>query len=229
VGSRRATPDARAWTEQLAAILGRAGVCVVSGGALGIDAAAHVGCMEGGGFTAAVVLSPVDHPHPRRHRQLFDAMAQRGALLADPDLPRQRWAFIRRNRWIAAIADHVVVVQAGPNSGSTSTAHHAQALGRPLWAVPGARGSETNRLIKAGANLLDDPADLLSALGCEVPTEPILDPLQAQLTQMGLPAETLARQLDLPLPETLRRLSELEMTGRVRRSGRVYYAVSPRS
>ena len=132
-----------ALARRFAADLARAGVRVLSGGALGIDAAAHRGALLGGGRTVVVLPSGLAHWYPRRHEGLYrDVIAAGGALVSQfpPDTPPTRWTFPRRNALVASLADLVVVVQASASSGALLTAAHAQRLGRRVMAVPAAPG-----------------------------------------------------------------------------------------
>jgi DNA processing protein len=173
VGSRRATAYGEAVARELAMELTRRGLVIVSGLARGIDAAAHRGTLAAGGRTLAVLGSGVDEIYPPEHRELADDVANSGALLSEFPLgtPPLRLHFPRRNRIISGLSLGVVVVEAGVESGALITAHHALEQGREVFAVPGrvhARYSEgCNRLIKAGAKLVESWEDVLVEL---VPT-----------------------------------------------------------
>lgn len=171
IGARRADPAAVALARSLGAALARAGHTVVSGGALGIDAAAHAGALDGGGATVAVLGSGLLDPHPAGNRRLFARMLESGGgLLSElpPRAPARAWHFPRRNRLVAALARALVVVRAGARSGCAHTVEAALRLGLPIWAVGG--GGEENagcrRWIEAGiARPIRDAADLLDGLG----------------------------------------------------------------
>jgi DNA processing protein len=140
-------------------------VHVVSGGALGIDGAAHRGALAGGGTTTVVLGSGVDVAYPDRHAALFERIVAGGgalvSMLPDGTQPR-RGTFVARNPLISALADVVVVVEADVRSGSMSTAAAARRQGRPVVAWPGSRGCD--RLIARGAAIVEDTADALAAL-----------------------------------------------------------------
>lgn len=172
VGARAATGRGRALTAELAGAVARAGGLVLSGGALGIDAAAHRGALEAGGITAVVMGSGLGDLYPRQHRELFAAIAERGALLSpfDPDTPPRRYTFVRRNRIIAALADLVVVTEADRASGSLYTARAALDYGRRLAAVPGSPGCEA--LIAQGAVPVESGAELVAAARGELLAPP---------------------------------------------------------
>jgi DNA processing protein len=175
VGTRRPSGYGRASAEEIGDELGRAGVTVVSGLAIGIDAVAHNAAMAAGGRTVAVLPSPVDRIYPPAHRELARRMvAAGGALLTELPPGRQigRPDFARRNRVIAGLAEAVVVVEAPDRSGALLTADAAVACGRELFAVPGpmdaATSRGTNRLIADHlATLVTSPAALLHLIGLQ--------------------------------------------------------------
>ncbi len=170
VGARRATEVGRRMAGALAGLLARAGVTVISGLAMGIDAAAHRGALEAGGDTLAVLGAGVDVHYPRVHASLSREIARGGLLVSEflPDEPPLPHHFPRRNRIIAALARAVVVVEAGERSGALITVDHALDLGRHVLAVPGsvespqARG--TNALLRDGASVLPYPRAVLEEL-----------------------------------------------------------------
>ncbi len=171
VGSRRASfyglECARAFGRDLAA----QGLTVVSGLALGADAAAHQGALEAGGRTLAVLGSGLDVPYPRRNRKLHEQVAAHGAVLSEFPLGTQPLPhhFPQRNRVIAGLALGTVVVEATARSGSLVTARLAVEYNREVFAIPGRISSErslgTNYLIRAGhARLVQRAADVLEEL-----------------------------------------------------------------
>ena len=139
VGSRAATSYGAHVAADFAAGLADAGWQTVSGGAYGIDAAAHRGSLAAGGATVAVLACGVDVPYPRGHDSLFTAILERGAVASEwpPGCSPMRHRFLTRNRVIAALGRGTVVVEAAVRSGALRTARDADALGRPLMAVPG--------------------------------------------------------------------------------------------
>ncbi len=168
VGARNASANGRYLAERLAAALGAAGMAVVSGMALGIDARAHAGAFESG--TLAVMGGGVDIVYPRQNRALFERLLAQGAVLSEAPLgtmPRARH-FPRRNRIIAGLCRGVVVVEAAARSGSLITARFALEQGREVFAVPGSpldpRAHGPNRLIREGAVLVESAQDVLDAL-----------------------------------------------------------------
>jgi DNA processing protein len=139
VGSRAATAYGSHVAAEMAAALGEREWTVVSGGAYGVDGAAHRGALAAEGLTIAVLASGVDRPYPAGHAELFDGIAAHGALISEwpPGRTPTRHGFLVRNRVIAALSRGTVVVEAGRRSGALSTARHARDLCRPLMAVPG--------------------------------------------------------------------------------------------
>ena len=245
VGSRRPSPYGEAVAEQLGAELAAAGVVVVSGLALGIDAAAHRGALNGGGTTVAVMGTGVDVIYPAAHVELAEEIVAGGGALVSqfPDgaLPR-RHNFPARNLTMAALSDLVVVVEAALGSGALITAEAAIELGKDVLAVPGSIFSPlsvgTHALIRDGAGLVQNARDVLAALRLdqEVLDDPLKPPKRAgfelgraadglvvHLSEtMAVSASELARKVQLPVAEVLGRLTSLELEGAVRRHGSGY-------
>ncbi len=175
VGARRPTDAGLRIARRLGAFAAGGGVTVVSGMALGIDAAAHGGALDAGGPTVAVLGCGTDIAYPRRHRGLYERILKHGLAISEypPGTAPAPWRFPARNRLIAALAATLVVVEARARSGALITADHALDLGRDVVAVPGAAGSSaaagTNGLIKAGAGLVEDESDLAVWLGIDAP------------------------------------------------------------
>jgi DNA processing protein len=171
VGSREATDDASKFAEDLACTLGRLGVVVVSGGALGIDGAAHRGALAAGGRTWAVAGTGCEHVFPESHADLFERIARGPGAMIWPFAPdyRHRSGFLARNRVLVALADAVVVVQAGFPSGALRAASAARMLGKPLWVVPAPPWLESFRgsrmLLDRGAHPLLFVERFLTSLG----------------------------------------------------------------
>jgi DNA processing protein len=172
VGARAADDDALRVARQLAEQIAGAGIEVVSGGARGIDGAAHAGALWGGGTTVAVLGCGIDVTYPPEHGPLFDRIASgSGALVSEfpPGAPSSRPNFPRRNRTIAALSHATVVVRAGLSSGALVTARYALQQERALFAVPGAAHDPLavgpNQLIDAGvARPAADADELLRLL-----------------------------------------------------------------
>jgi DNA processing protein len=171
VGARNCSPSGAEIARSIGAELCRAGVCVVSGGARGIDAEAHQGAMDGGGPSVAVLGCGIDEPYPRRNRALLEALARSGALVSEypPGTRAEPFRFPARNRIVAALARGVVIVEGARGSGSMITADHALDVGREVFAVPGMVSSALAfvplKLIREGAIMIRGAGDLLLDLG----------------------------------------------------------------
>jgi DNA processing protein len=178
VGSRRATPYGTATAARLARELAAAGFVVASGMARGIDAAAHQGAMAGGGRTVAVLGCGVDVMYPPEMRALKDRLKAHGGVLSELPLgaPPDPHHFPVRNRIISGMSLGVLVIEATAESGSLITARLALEQGREVFAVPGNVGAPTsagtNRLIKAGATLVETAEDILEHLAPQVGPAP---------------------------------------------------------
>jgi len=170
VGTRHATATGLRAAERIARDCADAGAIVVSGLARGIDAAAHTGALEASGATAAVIGTGLDIAYPADHRALQRRIGRDGVLISElpPGQRATRGSFPERNRLIAALAHLTIVVEAGARSGALLTARIANALGRPVAAVPGAfdaavcRG--TNELLRDGAHVIASSDDALALL-----------------------------------------------------------------
>jgi DNA processing protein len=230
VGGRHPSTYALEVAHELGRALAVAGVPVVSGLALGIDAAAHRGTLAGGGAAIAVLASGADVPYPRRHRGLYAQILERGAVVSEmpPGTQVRRWAFPARNRIMAALAQLVVVVEAAENSGSLITATFAQDIGRDVGAVPGrvnvrvAAGS--NRLIADGAAVIlgvEDVLDRLYYAGARPAPPPKIDldgPARAVLDAVEAGDSPLeARAMEVK--DVRAALGRLEVLGLIRRDG----------
>ncbi len=253
VGSRRPTSYGEAVAEALALDLAIAGVGVVSGLAVGIDAAAHRGVLKAGGYTAAVLGSGLDLVYPAVNSELAAAIVESGGALLSQfaaGTRPQRGNFPRRNWTIATVAELVVVVEAAERSGALGTAAAALQLGRSVMAVPGSVFSAlsvgTHQLLRDGAGLVQNARDVLSELGAALevlddplrpppslaarpPSHPGADGLVRHLDDaLSVPAAELARKLAVPIPEIMSRLTRLELDGWVRRLGSGYVRVHGR-
>lgn len=228
VGSRRATPGGLAMARRLARDLAAAGLVVVSGMALGVDAAAHEGALEGGGVTIAVLGSGIDVVYPRNNGNLIRRLLGSGCVVSELPpgalpLPRH---FPLRNRLISGLSLAVVVVEAAERSGSLITARMALEQGRDVLAVPGPVVSGCHRgchaLIKDGAGLVETADDVLAALGWRqgLPDRPAgaATGLAATMT-VGAPVtvDELAGRANRPAAELLAELGALEIAGKVAR------------
>lgn len=172
VGARAATTYGADVASRIAADVGRAGFTVVSGGAYGIDIAAHRGALAAGTPTACVVACGADRVYPVSHRRLFDLLARDGAIISEmaPGLPPTRLRFLSRNRLIAGSACGTVVVEAGRRSGARNTASWTTRLSRPLMGVPGpvtsAASEGVHRLLRSGeATVVTSGEEVLEMVG----------------------------------------------------------------
>ncbi len=183
VGSRACSRLAEARALELGRKLGERGVLVVSGGALGIDAAAHTGALAAGGATCAVLGTGVDRLYPQQNVPLLAALARTGLLLSMFSLgaPPRPFHFRVRNELMAALADVVVVVEAQANSGSLITARHALRFGRPLLGFQGSEG--TMSLFSAGAQAVHSVDEVVEFVASR----------SAGGERPGAPSEELAR------------------------------------
>lgn len=180
VGSRAATSTGEHFASAAAAELACDDVCIVSGGAFGIDAAAHRGALDAGGSTVAIMARGVDRFYPQAHAALFSVIEQRGLILAEvpPGTTPARWRFLARNRIIAGLADVSVVVEAHIRSGALNTARYAEEYSRLVAAVPGSVSSPASagchRLLReTGAVLVTSAAEIRELLPG---ADPVADP-----------------------------------------------------
>jgi DNA processing protein len=237
VGSRNATPQGVRDAEAFAHALSDAGLTIVSGLALGIDAAAHRGGLAGAGSSVAVIGTGLDRVYPARNKALAHQLAEGGLVVSEfplgtPPLPGH---FPRRNRLISGLSRGVLVVEAAPDSGSLITARVATEQGREVFAIPGSIHSPLARgchaLLKQGAKLVESAADILdelawlrldrpqgeSLVACpsrvlpETLSDPVLDALDGAPTTL----DTLAQRTGLTLDALSAKLLTLELEGRI--------------
>ena len=175
VGSRNASPQGLANAEGFARAFSDTGLTIISGLALGVDAAAHRGGLSGSGSTIAVLGTGADSLYPASNRKLGEEIANRGLLVSEFPVgtPPVAANFPRRNRLISGLARGCLVVEAAVSSGSLITARQAGEQGREVFAIPGSIHSPLSRgchlLIKQGAKLVESAADVLEELGAEKP------------------------------------------------------------
>ncbi len=198
VGSRHATPQGMELTTEFAGVLARQGLCIVSGLALGIDAAAHAGALDAGGTSVAVVGTGLDRVYPQRHHALAHRLAVQGLLVSEFPLgtPPLSDNFPMRNRIIAGLTLGTLVVEAAMRSGSLITARLAAESGREVFALPGSVRAPQSRgchhLIRQGASLVETPQDILDELGLAA-TAPAV-PVGAALSPADRPRRSGPRQ-----------------------------------
>ena len=238
VGTRHPTLDGARTARELGALLASAGATVVSGMARGIDQAGHMGALEAGGRTVAVLGAGFGVDYPRRDGPLRDAIAASGGLVSEllPGTPPKKPSFLWRNRIISGLADVTVVVEGRSGSGALQTARLAASQGRDVLAVPGPVRAPTSRapldLIRDGAQPITRLEDVLDVLGLtagpsgEVPKATLagLSPVARQLLPLlgAVPASagTLAAAARCPVPSAMAAIGEL--------TGRGLAAMTPR-
>ena len=248
VGTRKVSVSGRETARAFAAGLARAGVTVVSGLALGADAAAHAGALDAGGRTIAVLANGLHETYPRQHEALGRQILERGGTLVSeypvgmPPLPHR---FIERNRIISGLCRGAVIVEAPTGSGALATARFAFEQNREVFVVPGPvrhpNYEGSHKLIQDGAGLVTSVDDILTALNIQKsPEEAFRAPRagasrasdeNARLVLAALCAEgalldidAIAEHTKLPIPEILRVVAELSVGGIIKESGGRYHA-----
>ena len=240
VGSRNPTPQGESNAREFARAFGGAGLCVVSGLALGIDGAAHDGAMLGGGDTIAVVGTGLDRVYPKKHLALAHRIAQQGMLVSEFPLgtPPLMSNFPRRNRIISGLSRGTLVVEAALKSGSLITARLAAEQGKDVFAIPGSIHSPQSRgchaLIKQGAKLVEVAQDVLEELhfpsvaanamqsggfstADDATVSPSAGPLLAALGYDAVSLDALQARTGLDTAGLQSQLLELELGGHVAR------------
>jgi len=171
VGTRRCSSYGRHVAYSIGEALSIQGISVISGGALGIDAAAHFGCVNAGGATAAVFGTGINLVYPTKHKELFERITENGVLVTEYPfgVPGTPWHFPERNRIIVGLSDRLVVVEAPVDSGAMITAKLALEAGIEIWSVPGQITDKialgTNKLLYDGANVLADISEFIEIVG----------------------------------------------------------------
>lgn len=233
VGSRRATPYGIAVAEMAARVAAECGVTVVSGGAMGCDRAAAASALAAGGRTVVVSGCGADVVYPRSSEEVFAAAASGAGAVVSAERwgagPR-RWAFPKRNALIAALSQVLVVTEAGPRSGTMSTADAAAELGRTVYAVPGSifspTSTGTNRLLSEGARVVADERSLELSLALDYGVARFagadagareLGPTMSALVASPARPDELAARLGEDVLTLLRTLTDYEAAGIVER------------
>lgn len=233
VGTRKITPYGRAVTQQLVGELARAGVVIVSGLAIGVDACAHRSALEAGGQTVAVLPGSVDEIYPRNHVHLAQEITkQGGALISEYPAGTVTYPinFIARNRIVAAMADILLVIEATQKSGTLHTTRFALEQGIDVMAVPGNITSltsvGTNELLRSGATLVTSASDILRVLGLTAQARPAphsADPHQQAiidvLTQGVQEGGELLDRSQLDAQTYNQAMTMLEISGQIRPLG----------
>lgn len=235
VGARAHSAYGDHVARELAAESAVAGIAVYSGAAYGIDGAAHAAALAAGGVTVAVMAGGLERTYPTGHVDLVERIANSGAVIAEVPCGTAptKHRFLARNRLIAALSDGTVVVEAGWRSGALNTAHHAQAIGRPVGVVPGpvtsASSRGCHRLLRESDAVcvtgIEDVRELIGAERTTLAAEPlsegrtddrtrVLDALSARSPR---PAEDIARRAGMSVGDATTLLGLLELDGTAER------------
>lgn len=241
VGSRKISPYGKQVTQQLAGDLAHAGVVIISGLALGVDATAHQAALEAGGKCIAVLPTSVEDIAPRSNTQLAKAILAKGGVIMSEypaDLPPQKVNFIARNRIVSGLSDGVLITEAALKSGTLHTANFALNQGKTVMAVPGnitSLGSQgTNSLIKAGALPITEASDVLSALHIDTPGIQKQLPLGANreeqlildlISEGASDSAVILSKSGLNPSEFNTTLTMLEITGKIRPLGMGHWGI----
>lgn len=246
VGSRRATVYGRSVAEKIASDLCARGLAVVSGGARGIDTAAHKGALSAGGRTIAFLGCGIDVPYPAENKKLYEVISESGAVVSEFPFGAtpEPWRFPPRNRLISGLSMGVLICQSPEASGALITAGYAAEQGKDVYAVPGNVDDERNRgchrLIKDGAKLVETAQDVLEELGLaeaeeeqerqlSLPIGSLSDQERAIVSLLSLepvPVDEIIDKSGLPVPLVSGTLTILEMRNVVRRvPGNAYIRV----
>lgn len=236
VGTRRPTGAGLQAARSIAARLSEAGFAIVSGLALGIDAAAHTGCLEAGGHTVAVLGCGVDVLYPKKNRALKERIERRGSVVSEfpPGTPSKAAHFPQRNRIIAGLARGVVVIEGGLRSGALITARYAIDANRDVYALPGSirnpMAEGPNELVRTGqAGLVTCADHIFEDVGGQLvwseskPGEgaPPLDAMEADvlfaMDDSGNSVDRVARDAGIELGKVALSLARLEIRGMVRK------------
>ena len=228
VGTREPTAYGIRTARSIATAFARAGVCVVSGMARGIDAVAHRAALEHGAPTVAVLGTGIDVPYPVGHAELHRVIGEKGLVISEsgPGMKAHQGAFPKRNRIIAALSPVTIVIEGGHKSGARNTASQALELGRTVAAVPGPIDSPqsegTNQLLRDGAVVIATVDDALALIGA--PSAAPLPPYQlseidgsvwSALAVGPLTVDSLSRKTSLPPRDCLTAITSLEIQGMV--------------
>jgi DNA processing protein len=228
VGTRKSTAYGERVTRELSGVLARAGACVLSGMARGIDGVAHVAALDAMGTTAAVLGTGVDIAYPPSHRTLHRRIASTGLLLSElpPGAHSNGGSFPKRNRLIAALAQLTIIVEAPIKSGALGTAKHALDLHRDIGVVPGPidspQSAGSNELFRDGAHPITSAADALSLIGLTPAVHTMIDPedpdqsrVWQALREGPADLDTLCHRASLPVHRCLAAVTALELSGSI--------------
>src|SRR5215212_4843039 len=242
VGTRKATPYGRQAAERIAAELAQAGVTVVSGLARGVDAAAHRAAIEAGGRTIAVLGSGPDVIYPAEHRRLAEQILESGAILSElpPGAKPDAQNFPARNRIVSGMSLGTLIIEAPLRSGALITASFAADQGREVFVLPGSIFAQTaegtNALLRDGARLVRDGADILEDLGLGAGKGPVATQSQLlldenertlydALSKEARHIDELAEEAGLSAGAASALMLTMELKGLVRNHGAQYYVL----
>jgi DNA processing protein len=244
VGTRKATTEGKHMAHEFAREFAQAGCAVISGLALGIDAAAHDGALEARGYTAAVLATGADRVYPQWNAKLAERILQHhGALISEypPGSPALPYRFLERNRIVSGLADGVLVIEAPERSGSLATARFALEQNRQILVIPGPAKHPnfigSHALLRSGAELVTEPTHVLQALGItteattragETYTDDERAVMEAFVNAQGpLAVDTIIEYTKLNAQAVSRTLSVLVIRGALRESGGGYVTHHP--
>jgi len=228
VGSRKITPYGKEVTESIVNGLVDAGFVIISGLALGVDAAAHKAALDREGKTIAVLPTPVDSINPQRNYRLGEQIAQKGLLISEyqSGTAPQKHFFAERNRLVSGLSDAVLIIQASEKSGTLITANHAKEQGKKLFVVPGEITTRAyfgnNRLIRDGATLIRSANDIISDFGLKYRQEQgraIADPIIKLMDEGMVDSNEIQTRLKLSTEEFNQKITMLEIEGKVKSKG----------
>jgi DNA processing protein len=228
VGTRRSTGYGERIARELATAFARAGACIVSGLATGIDGTAHRAALDADGTTIAVLGTGLNEYFPKSNRHLQREIAEKGLLLSElePNDHGMKFSFLQRNRLIAALSSLTIVVEAPRKSGALNTADHAMGINRQLGAVPGPidqpQSVGCNDLLKLDVQVITSVEDALALVGLTPPPRtPRVPPdgdegkVWAALSGGALSIDSLCHKSGLPVAQCLTAVSKLELAGSI--------------
>ncbi len=240
VGARSCSSYGRQLCHMLSRGIACSGVSIISGMARGIDSAAHRGALEASGRTYAVLGCGVDICYPAENIDLYTEITEQGGIISEfpPGTPPEPCNFPRRNRIIAALSKGILVVEARRKSGSLITVEHGLDLGKEIFAVPGrvndALSEGCNRLIKAGARLVMEPADVLEEFGIlareykknNITLDNSEKVVYASMCLVPRSADELSIMTGMRVQEVIQTLITMELKGIIHRVGKNQYVLS---
>jgi len=241
VGSRRLTSYGRRATEQIVTECAAAGITIVSGFMYGGDEAAHSACVKAGGRTIAVMPCGVDVIFPENQKELYNKILENNGLIIseyEPGFKPTIYSFVQRDRIVAGLCKAVLVTEASLGSGSLITAKYAKQMNKKIFALPGQIFSSvsqgTNKLIKEGAELVNEPNDVLSYFKVLVSQKKSTNPVPTsknileqkileQLSRESMKADDMARLFAIPVSQLGTTLTMMQLKGLINLENQKYY------